>query len=69
MRIRLYFGYTVLLAGVSVILKQLAESWKDPFLNKMAGYLILAVAIYMSFLVILGLIRGIREERRYYAHE
>jgi hypothetical protein len=29
----------------------------------------LAVAIYMSFLVILGLIRGIREERRYYAHE
>lgn len=63
MRIRLYFGYSVLLAGVSVVLKQLSVNWEYPLLGQIAGYLILGTAVAMSLLVILNLVKGILEER------
>ncbi len=69
MRIRLYFGYAVLLAGVSVVLKQIGDSLQSPALGEAAGILILGLAMYMSFIIILGLARGILEERRYYGNE
>ncbi|HEX9758349.1 MAG TPA: sulfite exporter TauE/SafE family protein [Nitrospiria bacterium] len=69
MRIRLYFGYSVLLAGVSVVLKQVGDSWAIPLLGNLAGILILALAVYMSVLIIFGLARGMWEEKRYFSHE
>lgn len=52
MRIRLYFAITVLLAGVSVILKQL--NW-----NTAAGLLMFATAWTISLIIFLALIKGI----------
>lgn len=69
MRIRLYFGYSVLFAGVAVVFKQVGESFGYPFLESAAGYLILGLAMYMSFLILLGLARGVLEERRYYSND
>jgi Na+/phosphate symporter len=57
MRIRLYFALTVLIAGVSVIFKQL--HW-----NTAAGVLMLGAACAMSAVVIVLLIKGVAEARQ-----
>ncbi|MEW6324546.1 MAG: sulfite exporter TauE/SafE family protein [Nitrospirota bacterium] len=64
MRIRLYFGYTVLLAGLSVLLKQWAVHTEAPQLGLAAGYLIVGLALFMSLLIMLSLAKGVREEKR-----
>lgn len=60
MRIRLYFAVTVLLAGVSVIFKQL--HW-----DTAAGVLMLGSACTLSAIVIVLLIKGVAEAKRSYA--
>lgn len=57
MRIRLYFSITVLLAGVSVIFKQL--QWSTA-----AGVLMMGAACTLSAIVIILLIKGVAEAKQ-----
>ncbi len=66
MRIRLYFAYTVLGAGLSVILKQWGELQGSEALQRFSGYLIITVAVILAAVVALGLVKGIVEDRRYW---
>ncbi|WP_456473775.1 TSUP family transporter [Candidatus Pyrohabitans sp.] len=67
MKIRFYFALTILLAALSVILKQLAVSLSIPVLGTYAGYLILSVAGLMSLNITLCTVKGIIEERAAYS--
>jgi len=61
-KIRLYFGYTVVAAGIAVILKELSYLIKIDCLSDVAAYLILFVSGIMTFVIIIGLLKGSMEE-------
>ncbi len=63
MKIRFYFALTILLAAVSVVMKQLAVSFSIPALSTYAGYLILGVAGLMTLNITLSTVKGVVEER------
>lgn len=56
MKIRLYFGITLFLAGVAVVLRHF-------LMPTLAGYLMLSSAAILSCLIIFMLIRAVAEER------
>ena len=56
MKIRFYFGVTLVLAGVAVVLRHL-------LMPTLAGYLMLSSAAILSSLIIFMLIRAVAEER------
>ena len=62
--IRLLFAIMIILAGVSVSLKQAQHLLNIPFIGTLAGYVVLAAAGSMSLLVTLKLIQGAVAERR-----
>ncbi len=62
--IRLLFAIMILLAGVSVALKQ-GESLLDlPILGTMAGYFVMGAAGGMTLLILIRLLLGIKAEKR-----
>ena len=64
-KLRLFFAITILLAGISVALKQMALSFDSQLLASSANWLVLGMAAGMSFLIILSFIRGIIVKRQY----
>jgi uncharacterized membrane protein YfcA len=51
-KIRFFFALTILMAGVSVLLKQLGTVYNYDFLNSVSSYLLLSVAGGMSLFII-----------------
>jgi len=63
MSIRFYFALTILLAGVSVVMKQLGSMYQNETLNSLSGYLILTVAGLMTLYITVTTVKGAMEER------
>jgi uncharacterized membrane protein YfcA len=57
-RIRFCFALTILLAGVSVLLKQLASIYELTLLSTVSGYVLLTVAGGMSLLIVVLFIKA-----------
>lgn len=63
MEIRLFFAVVMILAGFSMLLKQLSVWYDLPFLSSLALYILFGSATVMSLIVIGGLVMGIISER------
>lgn len=63
-RIRLYFAFAVLVAAVSVGLKQLSVNLGERSLGSSASYLIVASALIISIVIISTALLGLRRKRQ-----
>lgn len=68
MRIRFYFGLSVLLPAFALSLKELGNHFPIPYAHQASMVLLFGSALFISLIILRGLIRGVLEAR-YYAEQ
>lgn len=68
LRIRLYFGLSVLLPAVALTLKEVGKHVHIPYSNEASVILLIGAAVFISLVIIRSLVKGILEAR-YYARQ